>query len=57
MPFIAIGPSIKTKYTSTVSLTHSSILKSVEEMLGLPILAAVSKSTDLSDFFLAGSVP
>lgn len=57
MPFIAIGPSIKTKYTSTVVLNHSSILKSVEEMLGLPILATVSKATDLADFFVAGKVP
>jgi hypothetical protein len=57
MPFIAIGPSIKTKYTSTVVLNHSSILKSVEEMLGLPILSTVSKSNDLADFFVAGKVP
>lgn len=57
MPFIAIGPSIKTKYTSTVALNHSSILKSVEEMLGLPILTTVSKSNDLSDFFVGGTVP
>jgi phosphatidylinositol-3-phosphatase len=57
MPFLAIGPGVKANYTGTVSYTHSSIIKSVEEIFGLPTLSTVSSSNDLSDLFQAGFFP
>jgi phosphatidylinositol-3-phosphatase len=52
MPFIAIGPDVKPGYAGAVPYTHSSMLKTVEEMLGLPILPTVADATSLDDLFL-----
>jgi phosphatidylinositol-3-phosphatase len=57
MPFLALGPAVKPGYAGAVSYTHSSVLKTVEEMLGLPILPSVSGADDLSDLFVSGRVP
>jgi hypothetical protein len=57
IPFLAIGPGVKVNYTGTVAYTHSSIVKSVEEILGLPILAKVSAANDLADLFNPGFFP
>ncbi len=57
MPFLAIGPGVKANYTGTVSYTHSSIIKSVERILGLSFLSTVSSSNDLADLFQAGFFP
>ena len=57
IPFLAIGPGVKANYAGGVSYTHSSIVKSVEEILGLPILSKVSGSNDLADLFNAGFFP
>ncbi len=51
MPFVAIGPQIKSGYTGQVSYTHSSFTKSVEEIFGLPILPTVAGANDLGDLF------
>jgi len=57
MPFLAIGPGVKAGYTGTVRYNHSSILKSVEEILGLSTLSTVSSASDLSDLFVSGQFP
>jgi phosphatidylinositol-3-phosphatase len=57
LPFVALGPDIKPGYSGTVGYTHSSVLKTVEEMLGLPILPTVATVDDLADLFVAGRVP
>jgi hypothetical protein len=57
MPFFAIGPGIKPGYTSSVTYTHSSLLKSVEEIFSLPILPTVSGATDFADLFKPGMFP
>jgi hypothetical protein len=57
MPFLAIGPGVKAGYTGTVSYNHSSIVRSVEEILGLPILSKVSSASDLSALFESGQFP
>ena len=57
MPFIAIGPGVKTNYTGTVSYTHSSLVKSIDAILGLSTLSKVSGANDLSDLFQAGQYP
>jgi hypothetical protein len=57
IPFLAVGPGVKANYAGGVSYTHSSIIKSIEESLGLPILSKVSTANDLADLFNAGFFP
>jgi hypothetical protein len=57
MPFLAIGPGVKANYTGTVSYTHSSIIKSVERIFGLPTLSTVSGNNDLADLYNSGFFP
>lgn len=57
MPFLAIGPGVKANYTGTVSYDHRSLIKSVEEIFGLPFLSTVSGASDLADLFQAGFFP
>ena len=57
MPFIAIGPHVKPGYASGVQVDHSSLLKSVERILELPILGKVSGANDFTDLFEAGFFP
>jgi hypothetical protein len=57
LPFIALGPHVKPGYAGNVWYTHSSLLKSVEEILGLPVLPAVAPASDLSDLFESGYFP
>ena len=51
LPFIAVGPSIKQGYAGAIPYTHSSLLKTVEKLLGLPILPTVASANDLDDLF------
>ena len=57
LPFIAIGTMVKPHYTGTERYSHSSQLRSVEHILGLPPLPRVATSNDLSDLFQAGAYP
>jgi phosphatidylinositol-3-phosphatase len=57
LPFVALGPDVKPGYAGAVTYTHSSVLKTVEEILRLPILPTVATVDDLSDLFVAGRVP
>lgn len=57
IPFLAIGPGVKTGFAGSVSYDHGSIVKSVEEIFGLPILSTVSGKNDLSNLFNAGFFP
>jgi hypothetical protein len=52
LPFIAVGPDVKPGYAGAVAYSHSSMLKTVEEILGLPILPTVAAANDLEDLFL-----
>ena len=56
IPFIAIGNHIKPGVSATV-YSHSSLLKSVEEMFGVPVLATVTGKNDFADMFVAGTFP
>jgi hypothetical protein len=51
LPFLAIGPGVKAGYSSPAALNHASVLKTVEELLGLPVLPAAQSATDLADLF------
>jgi hypothetical protein len=57
LPFVAIGPHVKPGYASNVTYSHSSLLKTVEEMLGLPVLPSVAPANDLADLFQSGFFP
>lgn len=57
IPFLAIGPGVKSNYAGSVSYDHGSIVKSVEEIFKLPVLPSVSGNNDLSDLFKPGSFP
>lgn len=57
MPFIAVGPGVKQNYAGAVEYTHSSLVKSVEEIFGLPILPTVANAQDFADLFVTGAFP
>jgi hypothetical protein len=57
LPFLAVGSMVKPGYVGMDHYTHSSQLKSVELILGLPVLATVAGSNDLSDLFKPGAFP
>lgn len=57
LPFIAVGPHVKAGYASPVAFSHSSLLKSLEEILGVPILPTVRPANDFSDLFEPGFLP
>ncbi len=57
MPFIAVGAHVKPGYAGNVSYDHSSLLKSLEEIFGLPILPTVTPANDLADLFAPGFFP
>lgn len=57
VPFLAVGPGVKTNYAGSVSYSHSSLLKSIEAILQLPTLSKVSGANELSDLFQSGQYP
>jgi acid phosphatase len=57
MPFYAFGPAVAAGRASAVTVTHSSLLRTLEELFGLPILPTVAGASDLSDLFTGGLLP
>jgi hypothetical protein len=57
LPFVAVGSHVKRGYAGSVSYSHGSLLKSLEELLGVPILPSVSAASDFGDLFEAGTFP
>lgn len=52
---IALSPFAKVNYSNSIHYTHSSILKTLQEIFGvLPNLRDAANTTDLSDFFVSG---
>jgi hypothetical protein len=50
--FIAMSPLAKAGYTGQVSYTHSSTLRTIQEIFGVtPLLGGAATATDLSDLF------
>jgi hypothetical protein len=49
--FIAVGSMVKSGYASPVVYDHSSTLRSLEEIFGVPPLRAAKSATDLADLF------
>jgi hypothetical protein len=56
IPFLLFGPHVKTG-TSATTYTHSSMLKSIEEQLGVPVLSKVTSANDFSGMFQPGYFP
>ncbi len=48
---IVLSPLAKVGYSSTVKYTHSSTLRTVEEVFGVPFLRDAAKATNLADLF------
>ncbi|HET7504776.1 MAG TPA: alkaline phosphatase family protein [Kofleriaceae bacterium] len=57
IPLIVVGPHVKPNHISTVTYSHSSLVKSVEQILELPILTTVTSDNAFSEFFDAGFYP
>lgn len=57
IPFYALGAHVKAGATSTVAYSHSSLLKSIERMLGVPVLPTVAAANDLGALFDGGQLP
>jgi phospholipase C len=50
--FIALSPLAKPGYSNTIRYTHSSLLRSVQEIFGVtPLLGDAANATDVSDLF------
>ena len=56
IPFLVFGPHVKTGASAT-AYTHSSMLKSIEEQLGVPALPTVTSANDFADMFQPGAFP
>ncbi len=57
MPFIALGPKVKQRYATNVQFGHSSLVRTVEGILGLPELGTVRGANDFSDVFIGNTLP
>ena len=57
IPLIVVGPHVLANRASTIQYSHGSLVKSVEQILGLPTLAAVASDNTFGDFFAAGFYP
>jgi phospholipase C len=51
MPLIVISPSTVTGTTSAASLDHYSLLRTTEELLGLPLIANAATATSMRSIF------
>lgn len=51
IPMIVLSAKAKTNYKNSIKYTHSSMLRTVETIFGVPYLRGAANATDLSDFF------
>jgi hypothetical protein len=50
--FIALSPLARPGYANTIAYTHSSLLRSLQEIFGVtPLLGDAANATDLRDLF------
>jgi hypothetical protein len=54
IPFLALGQHVRAGHTSTVTYSHSSLLKSIEQLLDVPVLPKVADATNFKDLFVDG---
>ena len=53
VPMLVLSPLAKTGFSNSTAYTHSSMLRTVEEIFGVPLLRDAANATDLSAFFTA----
>ena len=56
-PFLVVGPDVKPNHASAIAYNHSSYLKSLQRILGVPVSSRVTAASDFSDFFTPGRFP
>jgi phosphatidylinositol-3-phosphatase len=56
-PFFIVGPTIKPGFSSAVTYTHSSYLKTLERLMGVPVNTRVAAANDFGAFFQPGTFP
>jgi len=49
---LVISPLVKRGFQSTIPETHYSLLRTIEEVWGLPFLGKASKSTAMTEYFM-----
>jgi phosphatidylinositol-3-phosphatase len=57
LPFYAFGPSVKAGGVAPGTVTHRSLLRSIETMFGLPLLPTVVDANELSELFTGNQLP
>jgi hypothetical protein len=57
IPFLALGARTKPHYVGDVEYDHGSLVRSVETIFALPVLATVRDTADFSDLFQPGQFP
>jgi len=57
IPLIAVGPHVKPGHISTFKYSHSSLVKTVELILQLPLLSRVEHANSFRPFFETGFYP
>ena len=57
IPLIVLGPHVKPGFVSSVTYSHGSLVRSVEQIFGLPTLATVASDNAFGAFFDAGFFP
>lgn len=57
IPFILAGAGVKKNHESRTGYDHRSMVKTIEEIFGLPLLPATKDATDFGDMFEAGAFP
>ena len=55
--YTQLGKHVKVGYVSSVAYNHSSLIKSIEQYLGVPELATVASANAFTDMFEAGTFP
>jgi phosphatidylinositol-3-phosphatase len=53
IPFLVISPLAKPNFASNTKFTHSSMLRTLQTIFGVPYLRDAEKSNDLSEMFLS----
>jgi hypothetical protein len=51
LPFLVLSPRAKKNYRNSIAYTHSSTLRTLEEIAGVPLLRDANNATNLADFF------
>ena len=51
IPMIVLSPKAKVNYKNSIKYTHSSMLRTIQAIFGVPYLRGAMSSNDLSDFF------